>query len=283
MRILITGSRGMLGQDLARVFLVAGHEVLETDREELDITKASEVMRQAKEYQPDAIINAAAYNLVDKVEEPAAQGIAMAINSKGPKNLAEAAKEVGAKFVHYSTDYVFAGDKPEGYVEADETSPISKYGETKLAGEKAVQEVGGDWYILRTSKIFGHPGASSASKESFVSLMLRLAAEKPSLKIVDEEVGCPTYTPDLAEATLKMLADDQPSGIYHVVNEGKGVTWYQFAEEIFELAGVTTPREPVSSDEFPKPAKRPKFAALKNTKLPPLRDRAEALREFLSR
>ncbi len=282
MRILITGAQGMLGQDLVRVFSSAGDEVRATDKNDLDITDRDAVLRYVAAYKPDVIINAAAYNLVDKVEEPEVYGIALAINADGPRNLAEAAKNNGARFVHYSTDYVFAGDKPEGYVESDQPSPISKYGETKLAGEKAVQEVGGDWYILRTSKIFGKPGASGASKESFVALMLRLAAEKPALKIVDEEVGCPTYTPDIAEATRQILVDSRPSGIYHVVNEGAGVTWYQFAEEFFKLMNVQTPREPVSSAEFPKPASRPKLAALKNTKLPPLRDRGEALKEFLN-
>lgn len=289
MKILLTGASGNLGQDIVRVFRAAGHEVVETDREELDITNAESVARMIDELHPDVVINAAAYNFVDKVEDEAVYPIAYAVNATGPKNLAEACAERAIPFVHYSTDYVFAGDKPEGYSEDDEPSPISKYGETKAAGEAFVRAAGGSFYLCRLSKIFGQPGISEAAKPSFVSLMLRLAKEKPSLSIVDEEVGTPTYTKDIAEATLRMLTDPStgsggtgtPPGVYHVVNEGPGVTWYQFAEEIFGIAGVTTPRTPVPSSAFPRPAKAPKFAQLRNTKLPALRPRIDALREFL--
>lgn len=281
MRILITGAGGTLGGDLERVFSAAGHELILTDRDTLDITNRDAVAQFVREWKPEAIINSAAYNFVDNVEEDAHYPVAFAVNAHGPRNLAEAAKSSGIPFVHYSTDYVFAGDKPEGYAEDDETGPISKYGETKEAGEKFVQEVGGEYYICRLSKIFGEPGASDNSKESFVALMLRLAAKLPEMKIVHEEVGSPSYTRDIAESTLNMLLAKPETGIYHMVNEGSGVTWYEFAEEIFGFAGVETSRSPVPSAEFPKPAARPKFAALKNTKLPPLRARADALREFM--
>jgi dTDP-4-dehydrorhamnose reductase len=283
MRVLLTGSNGTLGQDVLRVFSSAGHEVVALDRDRLDITDPEAVRRTIVDVKPDLIINTAAYNLVDKAEEPAVFPIAYAVNALGPKNLAEAARDAGVPFIHYSTDYVFAGTKPEGYREDDEPDPISRYGETKAAGEKFIREVDGQWYILRLSKIFGSPGISDMSKESFVQLILRLAAEKPELKIVDEEVGCPTYTKDIAEATLRLVADGQPSGVYHVVNDGPGVTWYQFAEEIFAIKNVKTPRLPVSAAAFPpRPAPRPKFAALLNTKLPKLRPRSDALKSFLS-
>jgi dTDP-4-dehydrorhamnose reductase len=148
-------------------------------------------------------------------------------------------------------------------------------------GEKFVEGVGGDYYICRLSKIFGMPGLTDGSKESFVALMLRLAADKPELNIVHEEVGSPSYTPDIAEKTLELLLDNHSPGTYHLVNEGPGVTWYEFAKEVFEIKKVTTPTNPVPSSAFPKPAARPKFAALRNTKLSPMRTRGEALREFL--
>lgn len=281
MKILITGAGGTLGGDLQRVFSSAGHELILTDRDTLDITDREAVFQFIREWQPEVIINSAAYNFVDNVEEDAHYPVALAVNAHGPRNLAEAAKEMAIPFVHYSTDYVFPGDKPEGYTEDDPTGPISRYGETKEAGEKMVQEVGGEYYICRLSKIFGVPGESDNSKESFVALMLRLAAKLPEMKIVHEEVGSPSYTRDIAETTLQLLHTRPGKGIFHIVNEGSGVTWYEFAEEIFDLAGVETPRTPVPSAEFPKPAARPKFAALRNTKLPPLRERTDALREFM--
>ncbi|MEK7619914.1 MAG: dTDP-4-dehydrorhamnose reductase [Patescibacteria group bacterium] len=283
MKILITGASGTLGQDLVQAFETRGHQVIKTDRESLDITNPQQIAEVIDREQPDILVNAAAYNFVDKVEDPTVYPIAEAVNVTGPGNLARAAAARAIPFVHYSTDYVFAGEKPEGYTEEDEPSPISTYGRTKAMGEKAVREAGGQWYILRLSKIFGTAGLTDASKPSFVHLMMKLSRELSELKIVDEEVGCPSYTKDIAQATVELLERAQPSGIYHVVNEGPGVTWYAFAKEIFELAGVTTPFVPVPADAFPpRPAARPKFSALVNTKLPPLRPRREALQEFLS-
>lgn len=282
MRVLLTGASGNLGGQITAVFSRAGHIVIETDRAELDITSAEEVMSKIAELRPDVIINAAAYNFVDNVEDPQYFPAAYAVNALGPKNLAEAAKTFNIPFVHYSTDYVLSGERSEGYTESDSPGkPVNKYGETKAAGEKFVLESGARAYVCRLSKIFGPAGISDASKPSFVALMLRLAKEKPELQIVDEEVGMPTYTKDVAETTLWMLAHDVAPGVYHVVNEGCPVTMYGYAEEVFALAGVTTPRKPVPSSVFPRPAKAPKYAALVNTKLPKLRLRKEALEEYM--
>ena len=271
----------MLGKDVVRLLLTEGWGVIETDKETLDITDEAAVLAFVKKHEPQVIINCAAYNFVDDIEKDEIFTRAYAINAEGPRNLAQAAKAVGATFVHYSTDYVFPGDKPHGYVEIDETRAISRYGLTKELGEKFVLGAGAKSYIFRLSKIFGAPGIGEGSKESFVALMLRLAKEKPELKIVHEEVGCPSYTPDIAQATLDVLYGTYAPGVYHLVNEGPGVTWYEFAEEIFAISNVKTPRIPVPSSAFPKPAARPKHAALRNTKLPPLRTRHEALTEFL--
>jgi len=282
MKVLILGAKGNLGQDLLAAFAAAGHRVSGWDREELDVTDNEAVRTKIGGGGFDAVINAVAYNNVDGAEDPANRALAWALNAEAPGILARAAKETGAAFVHFSTDYVFAGDRPEGYREDDEPFPISVYGASKLAGERAVRQAGGRWFVCRLSKIFGRPGTSELSKPSFVSVMVKLARTKPELAVVDEEVGCPSYTKDIAEATERILSDGFPAGVYHLVNEGPGVTWYGFAEEFFGLLGIETPRRPVPSTLFPKPAKRPKFAALLNTKFPPLRSRADALRAFFS-
>ena len=279
MKILILGSQGNLGQELVSVFSSAGHEVVGCDRDELDVTDQT-AARAMIGRGFSAVINAVAYNNVDGAEDPASRQIAWKLNAEVPGELARACRDSGAAFVHYSTDYVFAGDKPEGYTEDDTPAPISVYGESKLAGEQAVATAGGRFYVCRLSKIFGKPGTSKLSKPSFVSVMVGLAKTKPALSIVDEEVGSPTYTRDVATATLRLLTEQFPAGIYHLVNEGPGVTWYGFAEEFFGLLGIQTPRTPVTSAAFPKPARRPPFAALRNTKFPPLRSRLGALRAF---
>lgn len=280
MKTLILGAKGNLGQDLVRVFIAAGHEVVAYDRAELDISDAAAVRRVISDGGFGAVLNAVAWNNVDGAEDQANRPAVWTLNVEAPRVMAGACKEAGAAFVHFSSDYVFEGVKEEGYVEDDETRPVSVYGQSKLAGEKAVAAAGGQWYVCRLSKIFGLPGTSASSKPSFVSIMTGLAKTKPELAIVDEEVGMPSYTRDIAEATAKLLAHGYASGIYHIVNEGPGVTWYGFAEEFFGLLCVRTPRKPVSSSLFPKPAKRPKFAKLVNTKFPLLRPRSEALRAY---
>lgn len=279
--LLLTGSRGMLGQAIAKTFTDAGYTVLATDRDSIDITSLDSIRSFIADKTIDLIINTAAYNFVDKVEDPAFYDIAYSINALGPQNLAIVAKELDIPFVHFSTDCVFDGAKDSGYIESDSRSPISKYGFTKAEGERLVEEVGGQFYLCRLSKLFGTPGSGEGAKMSFVSLMLKLAKEKPELSIVNEEVGCPSYAPHIAQSTLGLIQRKDPSGIYHTINEGGGVTWYQFAEEIFALMNVTTPRKPVSSKEFPVAAARPKNGTLINTKLPKLPHRLDALKEFL--
>jgi dTDP-4-dehydrorhamnose reductase len=279
MKILILGSQGNLGHDLVTVFSAAGHEVVGCDRDDLDVTDQA-ATRALISRGFTAVINAVAYNNVDGAENPDNRAVAWRLNAEVPGELARACHESGAAFVHYSTDYVFAGDKPEGYQEGDTPAPLSAYGESKFAGEQAVAAAGGRFYVCRLSKIFGRPGPSKLSKASFVSLMVGLAKTKPALNIVDEEVGSPTYTRDVATATLRLLTDHFPPGIYHLVNEGPGVTWYGFAEEFFTLLGIQTPRTPVTSAAFPVIAKRPPFAPLRNTKFPPLRSRRDALEAF---
>lgn len=281
MKVLVIGADGALGQDLMDAFRAAGHEPEGSVRADLDVTDEDAVHDRIVGGGYDVVVNATAYNDVDGAETPEGRTLAFAVNATAPGFMARACHDAGIRLVHYSSDYVFAGTKPEGYAEDDAPDPINAYGESKAAGEHAVLESDVEGYVCRTSKIYGRPGTAAGSKPSFVSVMLRLAAEKPALTIVDEEVGCPTFTADIAAATVTLLEEDFASGVYHFVNEGDGVTWYGFAEEVFGVAGVGTPRTPVSSDAFPKPAKRPKFGALRNTRFPKFRSRREALAAYL--
>lgn len=281
MKALILGAKGNLGGELVHAFIRAGYEVIAADREELDATDLPAVRKFIADGRFDVIVNAIAWNDVDGTEDPDKYPMALKINGEFPGVLAEAARDVGAVFVHYSTDYVFFGEQDGGYAESDVPEPVNAYGRTKLAGEKAALAAGGRVFVCRTSKLFGKPGTSPVSKPSFVSVMVKLAQTKPELTIVDEEIGCPTYTPDLAEATVRLVGGRYEPGIYHLVNSGPGVTWYGFAEEFLGLVGSPTPRRPVSGAAFPRPAKRPRTCVLRNTKFPPLRPRIEALKDFL--
>ncbi len=275
MKILITGAGGTLGQTLKKAF--ADHEVTAWERADLDITDEKQVEKKILALRPQVIINAAAYNAVDESEDRF--DLALKINHHGPVNLAKAAAGVGAVLIHYSTDYVFNGEKKDGYVEHDLPAPISRYGESKYLGEEA-REHNPETYIVRTSRLFGLPGHSEGGKKSFVQKMLELSEKKQELQVVDEEVSCPTYVNDLAVQTRLLLEGNYHPGIYHVANE-PGCTWYEFAREIFRLAGRRVSISPVSGDKFKRPADRPRHSILKNTKMPEMRTWKEALEDFL--
>lgn len=279
-KVLVIGSKGMLGQELVRVFS-DGYEVVGWDLENIDITKKEEAQKKIKDLAPDIIINSAAYNAVDKAQEAGEFEKAKLLNSLAPGYLAEATKELGAIFIQYSTDYVFDGQKKDGYKEDDSPSPISKYGESKLLGEKEVQKIGGKFYLIRLQKLFGRPGQNASAKKSFFETMLSLAETRKELQVVDEELSNFTYAPDLAEQTKYLIEKDLEPGIYHIANEGAPATWYGAAKILFDLAQKNLNLIPVSSLQFPRPAKRPQFSVLINTKLPKLRPWPEALKEFL--
>lgn len=280
--LLIIGAKGMLGQELVQVFSDSYH-VIGWDREDIDATDAGECREKIGELRPDIIINAAAYNAVDKAEEEAeAATLAHKLNAKAPGQLAQLAKELGALFVHYSSDYVFAGDTEEGYAEDAQTNPLNVYGKSKAAGEQAVIEHGEKYYIIRLSKLFGKPATSEAAKKSFVDVMLYLATDggKDHLDLVDEEDSSPTYAPDLAQFTRNLIEDTVEYGIYHGVNSGH-CTWYEFAKEVFAIRNIEMSTSPVGMDAFPRPAKRPKHSVLLNTKRAKQRSWQEALKEYL--
>lgn len=280
-KVIIIGSKGMLGNDLVQFFNKdEKYQVLGWDVEEIDITNQAQVEGRVKKEQPNIIINAAAYNAVDKCEEDNKEfELAKKINGEGPKFLAQVAKKIDAIFVHYVSDYVFDGKKGE-YAEDDETNPISNYGISKELGEKNVEKIGGNYYLIRTSKLFGRPAQSAEGKKSFFETMTGLAKKNKELKVVNEERSCFTYTPDLAQTTKQLIEGDYKQGIYHLVNEG-AVTWYEGLKDLFKILGVSDVKLiPVDSSEFPRPAKRPESSVLINTKFPKLRNYKEAIKDW---
>ncbi|MDP2736423.1 MAG: dTDP-4-dehydrorhamnose reductase [bacterium] len=282
-KILILGAKGNLGQELVKAFADAG-EVIAWDRGEIDISDRELILKKIADLKPELVINAAAYNAVDKCEASDEEyELAKKINIDGPKFLAEACLKIGATLVHYSTDYVFDGVKKNGYIETDEPKPINRYGKTKFHGEKRILELSGSglkWYLIRTSKLFGSKAESEMAKLSFFDIMLEQSRAKSSLEIVDEEVSCFTYTPDLARATRELVSGGHGYGIYHLVNSGS-CTWYEAAVELFRLAEIKIDVQPITSEKLARPAKRPKYSVLFSTKLPLLRDYLEALAEYL--
>jgi len=278
-KVLILGSRGTLGQELVRTFSV-GFQVTAWDKEDCDVT-SPQIATQIIALKPDIIINTTAYNAVDKAEteEPEKQ-LAFLLNSQTPKNLAKIAKDAGAIFVHYSTDYVFAGDNPKGYREIDRPDPKSVYGQSKFAGEENVKKVGGNYYIIRLSRLFGIKGKSQSSKKSFVEIMLEKINDT-ELMVKQAEVSSPTYAPDLAKLTEYLIKSGLPRGIYHGANSG-ACTWFEWAQEIFKIMGKGPKLIPGKVTDYHNPAPRPAYSQLLNTKLPPQRSWQEALAEFIN-
>jgi len=257
MKILITGARGQVGQELTRLCAAHGHDCLAAGREELDIGRSHSVNRLVSDFQPDVIINAAAYTAVDRAEsEPDA---ADRINHLGALNLAEAASDCGAVLLHISTDFVFDGTKEGPYKEQDPCAPLSVYGNTKYQGERAVQDVGGRYIILRTSWVFG-------GEVSFVETMRRLAADRDELNVVSDQRGGPTPASEIAAVLVDIATKVTKTGfsdwgIYHF-SGAPAVSWYEFACEI--LSGHPSIQiNPIPSSGYPTPATRPANSVLK--------------------
>jgi dTDP-4-dehydrorhamnose reductase len=266
-KILILGAGGQVGTELQRSFADAG-EVTAFGRETADLSRPEELRSLIRQLHPDVILNAAAYTAVDRAEsEPE---LALTINGEAPRVLAEEAASLNALLVHYSTDYVFDGSKRSPWEEADETNPLNVYGRTKLAGERAIQEVGGRYLIFRTSWVYGPHG------RNFLLTMLRLGRERDQLKIVDDQFGAPTSSAAIADATRAAVeravtGGTIHSGVYHMTCGGE-TTWFGFAKEIFAVqeqqAASKSPQIiPIASREYPVPAMRPANSVLSNQKL----------------
>lgn len=273
----------MLGQALEAEFSAAGWIVTGHDREELDVTDFEAVAKKLDELKPDLVINSVAINAVDKIEtESDFLAAAEVINSKVPGELAGLCKAREITLVHYSSDYVFAGDNINGYIEDAILAPLNKYGQTKAAGETAVQNIGGKYYVIRLSKLFGKPAVSEGAKKSFVDIMLGLAlGGKTEFDVVDDELSSPTYAPDLAHLTRELIESNKEFGVYHGANSG-ACTWYEWANAIFALKKLAVEIHPVPATAYPRPAARPHTSVLLSTKMPAQRSWQEALQEYLS-
>lgn len=261
--ICIVGARGMLGRELVQAYRGRGgtgsaHAVVhELDVEEMEITDAGAVASVLKRLRPGLVLNAAAYTDVDGSE--AHPDLAARVNADGAGNLAQACRDIGCRLVHVSTDYVFDGRGAAPYEPGDPVNPQGVYGRTKADGERRVREALGNHAIVRTSWLFGFHG------RNFVKTILRLAAERPELRIVADQVGCPTYARDLARA-LVTLADTGRTGTYHFCNAG-ACTWYDFAGAIVRLGGLATPIVPITTAELGRPAPRPAYSVLSTATL----------------
>ncbi|WP_018887673.1 dTDP-4-dehydrorhamnose reductase [Paenibacillus massiliensis] len=282
MKVMVTGAAGQLGTDAVRIFREQGHEVLASDRAQLDITDQQQTLDAVTAFKPDAIVHCAAYTAVDAAETDV-DG-AYRVNAVGTRNLAVAAEQVGAKLIYISTDYVFDGQSEQPYHEYDNTNPQSIYGKSKRAGEVHAQTLSSRYFIVRTSWVYGLHG------NNFVKTMLKLGQEKPSLQVVHDQKGSPTYTVDLVHFLSELMLTEK-YGIYHASGSG-ACTWYEFTQAIFEEArdimGLTIQAElhPCTTDQFPRPAHRPANSVMEHLSIrtngfSDLRPWREALKDFL--
>jgi dTDP-4-dehydrorhamnose reductase len=275
MKILITGSNGMLGHDLIKV-LEKNNDLILTTSKTLDITDKEQVMKFIGDSKPDMVINSAAYTDVDGCEEN--PDLAYSVNGEGVRNLALACKEVDCGLVHVSTDYVFDGSARDPIAEDGELGPISVYGKSKLEGEQAILEILDKYFIVRTAWLYGING------KNFPKTMLELAKSHSEITVVYDEVGTPTYTPDLAYGISQLIETDK-YGIYHLTNSGS-CSWCEFSRLIFEIAGKDVKVIPVTASEFARPAPRPSYSVLENKNwkdngFKPLRNYKEAIKEYI--
>ena len=276
MRILVTGVKGQLGHDVVNELAKRGHTPIGVDVEEKDITDASAVEKEMKKEPLDAVIHCAAYTAVDAAEDN--REICMRVNAEGTRNIARVCRELDLKMVYISTDYVFDGEGERPWEPDDPRDPLNVYGESKYQGELAVEEYLEKYFTVRIAWVFGVNG------KNFIKTMLRLAESQKEINVVNDQIGSPTYTYDLAVLLVDMV-ETEKYGRYHATNEGL-CTWYEFAKEIFRQAEVDIRVNPVSSDEFPAKAKRPHNSRMDKRKLVrngfrPLPPWQDALKRYL--
>ncbi len=257
MKILVTGAQGQLGHDVVLRLNQLGHEPFATDRSTLDITDSQQVEAFFEAEKPDAVIHCAAYTAVDKAE--AERKLCTLINITGSENIAVAAEKHGAKMLYVSTDYVFGGAGTEPYEVNSEKAPVNHYGATKLKGENAVIKNCKRHFIVRTSWVFGVNG------KNFVKTMLFIGSKKNEISVVNDQVGSPTFTRDLAKLICDMIVTEK-YGVYHATNEGF-CSWYDFAKKIMELSGTECEVKPISTGEYPCAALRPANSRLSKASL----------------
>jgi dTDP-4-dehydrorhamnose reductase len=279
--ILIIGSNGQLGRETQKQLTDKSREFIACDYPDVDITSLSSVEGLVEQVMPSTVINCAAYTNVDKAEED--RGNAYKVNALGPKYLAETCNARDIELIHISTDYVFSGvpimetGLPRPYIETDACSPQTVYGSTKLEGEKFIHSSGEKWYILRTAWLYG-------DGNNFVRTMLKLAESNYEIRVVNDQIGSPTSAVDLAKAVCALIGTGE-YGLYHATCEGQ-CSWYDFAKKIFNIRGIGARVIPVTSEAFPRPAKRPKWSVLENARLKStgknvFREWEDAIRDYL--
>ena len=276
--ILVTGSTGQLGSDVVKELLKRGYSTLSPNRSELNLCSEDNIRNYILNSNCEAIVHCAAYTQVDKAEDE--KDLCIKINATATKHIAKCAKILDIPMIYISTDYVFDGTKDCKYTENDETNPINIYGESKLAGEKYVQEILDKYYIVRTSWVFNING------KNFIETMLRLSKANNQLSIVNDQIGSPTYTKDLSRLLVDML-ETSKYGLYHATNEGY-CSWYEFADTIFKLANINIDIKAINSNEYASRAKRPLNSKLSKDKLieygfKPLPHWEDALKDYLIR
>ena len=276
--ILVTGSTGQLGSDVVKELLKRGYSTLSPNRSELNLCSEDNIRNYILNSNCEAIVHCAAYTQVDKAEDE--KDLCIKINATATKHIVKCAKILDIPMIYISTDYVFDGTKDGKYTENDETNPINIYGESKLAGEKYVQEILDKYYIVRTSWVFNING------KNFIETMLRLSKTNNQLSIVNDQIGSPTYTRDLSRLLVDML-ETSKYGLYHATNEGY-CSWYEFANTIFKLANINIDIKAINSNEYASRAKRPLNSKLSKDKLieygfKPLPHWEDALKDYLIR
>ncbi|HIT41643.1 MAG TPA: dTDP-4-dehydrorhamnose reductase [Candidatus Caccovicinus merdipullorum] len=277
MKVLVTGVKGQLGYDVVKECEKRGIEAIGVDVEEMDITDAAACERVITEAKADAVIHCAAYTAVDAAEDN--EDLCRKVNAEGTRNIAEVCRKLDIKMMYFSTDYVFNGQGERPWEPDDPREPLNVYGQTKYEGELAVQELLEKYFIVRIAWVFGVNG------KNFIKTMLRLGRERGAVSVVDDQIGSPTYTYDLARLVVDMIQTDR-YGIYHATNEGL-CSWYEFACQIFKAAGMNQVKvTPVDSTAFPAKAKRPHNSRMDKSKLAengfePLPSWEDALERYL--
>jgi len=280
MKILILGSKGMLGSDICSV--LSNEELSCWDQEELDITDEQQVIQKITDLNPKIVINPAAFTDVDGCETN--KDLAFQVNGTAVKYIAEVCKKINSKLIHFSTDYVFDGSDKDGYKEDDHPKPINVYGESKLMAENHIRDVFGDegnYAIIRISFLFGKNGDNFIEKILKRVKFLQERGSNEPLKVVDTQLSCPTYTLDLAKRIPDFFSE-KLKGTFHLTNKG-AVTKYEFVKEILKIKALNIELLPAKESDFPLPAKRPAFSELINTKIPYLRDFKDALKTYLTK
>ena len=263
MKLLVTGAGGQLGQEWVAYLKKNKIDFAAYNSGEMDITKTEQVQEMMKSFEPDVVINCAAYTDVDEAEDN--PKVAFKVNALGPEILAKECRRLRAKLVHYSTDYIFSGREkdaeryPDGYPEDAPAAPLNVYGRSKKEGEDAVVKFGGNWLILRVAWLCGQFG------NNFLKTMLRLGAERDEIDVVNDQIGSPAFCYDVVEKTM-LLIKQEHQGVFHVTSEGR-INWYNFANKIFELEKMDVTCNPVPSEHFPAKASRPKFSLLNTAKI----------------